>query len=110
MPQLQSKILEALGAVSNVVQLLGEAGIMRFKHQECHAILVRPFGRFLATAETARLYKQAAFDIAAAIEGSFAKNIRHQDVSPFNLVVHQDRVFLTDWSAGRVSHPVATMC
>lgn len=24
------------------------------------------------------------------------------------MVLHQDRVFLTDWSAGRVSHPEAT--
>lgn len=49
------------------------------------------------------MYKQAAFDIAAAIQGSFAKGIRHQDISPFNIIVYQDRAFLTDWSAGKVS-------
>lgn len=98
----ETNILESLGAVSNVVQLLGKANIIRFKQQDWHAILVRPFGRSLAITDTARLHKQAAFDIAAAVKGSFAKNIRHQDISPFNMVVYQDRVFLTDWSAGRV--------
>ena len=49
------------------------------------------------------LYKQAAFDIAAAIGGSFAKGICHQDVSPFNMILYKNRVFLTDWSAGKVS-------
>ncbi len=53
------------------------------------------------------MYKQAAFDIAVAIEGSFAKGIRHQDILPFNMVVY--RVLLTDWSAGKVSHSVASV-
>ena len=53
--------------------------------------------------------QKAAFDIAAAIGGSFARGIRHQDISPFNTVVYQNRVFLTDWSAGRVSCHVASI-
>ena len=69
-----------------------------FKDQAWHTILVRPFGRLLATADTARMYKQAAFDIAAATGGSFAKGIRHQDVSPFSIVVYQDR--LVSWQGG----------
>ncbi|DBA76250.1 TPA: hypothetical protein ACH3X1_009970 [Trebouxia sp. C0004] len=101
--ECESEVLKELGTVSNTVQLLGHGAVKSFKGQAWHAILIRPFGRLLATADTARLYKQAAFDIAAAIGGSFARGIRHQDISPFNMGVYQDRVFLTDWSAGRVS-------
>ena len=104
---LQSEVLTKLGTVSNIIQLLGHGAVNSFKGQAWHAILIRPFGRLLATADTARLYKQAAFDIATAIGGSFARGIRHQDGSPFNMVVCQDRVSLTDWSAGRVSCHVA---
>lgn len=73
--------------MSNTVQLLGHGAVKSFKGQVWHAVLVRPFGRLLATADTARVYKQAALDIAAAIGGNFAGGIRHQDVSPFNMVV-----------------------
>lgn len=106
---LQTEVLKELGTVSNIVQLSGHGVVNSFKGQAWHAILIRPFGRLLATADTAPLYKQAAVDIAAAIGGSSAMGIRHQDVSPFNMVVYQDRVFLTDWSAGRVSCYVASI-
>lgn len=107
---LQAEVLETLGAVSNVVQLLGEASVIRFKNQDWHAVLIRPFGRLLATTDTVRLYKQAAYDIAAAIKDSFARNVRHQDISPYNMVLHEDRMFLTDWSAGKVSQLVFALC
>ena len=106
---MQSEVLKELGTLSNIVQLMGHGVVESFKGQAWHAILIRPFGRLLATADTARLFKQATFDIAAAIGGSFARGIRHQDVSPFNMVVYQDGVFLTDWSAGRVSCHVASI-
>lgn len=46
MQLLQTKILEALGAMimSNVVQLLGKASVIRLKNQDWHAILIRPCG------------------------------------------------------------------
>ena len=75
---LPTKVLQELGTVSNVIQLLGHGVVKGFKDQAWHTILVRPFGRLLGTADTARMYKQAAFDIAAATGGSFAKGIRHQ--------------------------------
>ena len=106
---MQTEILRALGGVSNVVQLSGHDMVTGFKGQAWHAILVRPFGRLLVSADSASMYKQAAFDIAAAIQGSFAKGIRHQDISPFNMVVYRDRVFLTDWSAGKVNPVVASI-
>ncbi len=81
--------------------------MITFKGQDWHAILIRPYNRLLATADPGHMYKQAAFDIAVAIEGSFAKGIRHQDILPFNMVVY--RVLLTDWSAGKVSHSVASV-
>ena len=93
-----------------MAQLLGHGMVTEFKGQAWHAILVRPFGRLLFSADNAGMYKQAAFDIAAAIQGSFAKGIRHQDISPFNIIVYQDRAFLTDWSAGKVSSVVASSC
>ena len=83
MKWLQTKVLKELGGVSNVVQLLEHGIVTGFKDQAWHAILVRPFGRLLVSADSASMYKQAAFDIAAAIQGSFAKGIRHQDISPF---------------------------
>ena len=99
---LQSQILQELGPTSNGVQLVGHQ-LVNFKGQDWQAVLIRPYGRLLATTDPVHLYKQAAFDIAAAIGGSFAKGIRHQDVSPFNMIVYKNRVFLTDWSAGKVS-------
>ena len=109
MKWLQTKVLKELGGVSNVVQLLEHGIVTGFKDQAWHAILVRPFGRLLVSADSASMYKQAAFDIAAAIQGSFAKGIRHQDISPFNMVVYRDRVFLTDWSAAKVSSVVVSI-
>ena len=109
MKWLQTNVLKDFGGVSNVVQLLEHEIVTGFKDQAWHAILVRPFGRLLVSADSASMYKQAAFDIAAAIQGSFAKGIRHQDISPFNTAVYRDRVFLTDWSAGKVSSVVASI-
>ncbi len=83
--------------------------MVSFKGLDWHAIFIRPYGRLLATADPVCLYKQAAFDIAAALEGSFAKGIWHQDISPFNMIVYRDRVLLTDWSAGKVSHSLASI-
>ena len=77
--------------------------MITFKGQDWHATLVRPYGRLLATADPVHKYKQAAFDIAAPIENSFAKGIRHQDISPFSMVFYN--VFLIDWSAGKESNP-----
>ncbi|DBB07019.1 TPA: hypothetical protein ACH3X1_011610 [Trebouxia sp. C0004] len=34
---------------------------------------------------------ETAFDIAAAIQGSFTKGSRHQDIPPFNIVVYRVR-------------------
>ena len=59
--------------MSNIIQLLGHGVVKGFKDQAWHTILVRPFGRLLVTADTARMYKQAAFDIAAAIGGSLLR-------------------------------------
>ena len=106
---LQTKVLQELGTVNNVVQLLGHGMVPSFEGQAWHAVLLRPFGKLLSTEGPAHMYKQAAFDIATAIGGSFAKHIRHQDISPYNMVVYKERVFLTDWSAGRVSHLVISI-
>lgn len=100
---LQTRVLTELGKVSHVVQLLGHERISGFQNHTWHAILIAPYGRLLDATDTVRMYKQATFDIAAAIKGSFAKGIWHQDVSLFNMVVYQCRVSLTDWSAGRVT-------
>lgn len=82
---LQTMVLTELGKKSaSVVQLFFRAS--SFKNRHWHAMLVKPFGKLLATRDSVGTFRQAyfrpAFDTAAAIGGSFDKGIRHQDVSP----------------------------
>ncbi len=105
---MQEKMLAALRGVSNIVQTCAFGGVRMFQ-AEWHAIIIKPCGRLLDQGDSPKLYAQATYDVAVALQLCADCCIAHRDVTSNNIIVYDGRGVLCDFSAAKVSEECATL-
>ena len=76
---------------------------------EWHAIIIKPYGRLLDHGDSPKLYAQATYDVAMALQLCADHSIAHRDVTSNNIIVYNGRGVLCDFSAAKVSEGCATL-
>ena len=98
-------MLTALGKVSNIVQSSASGRVQIFQ-TEWHAIIIKPYGRLLDHGDSPKLYAQATYDVAVALQLCADRCIAHRDN---NIIVYNGRGVLCDFSATKVSKECAML-
>lgn len=105
---MQENMLTALSGESNIVQSCASGRVQIFQ-TEWHAIIIKPYGRLLDHGDSPKLYAQATYDVAVALQLCAERCIAHRDVTSNNIIVYNDRGVLCDFSAAKVSEECATL-
>ena len=72
-------------------------------------IIKKPYGRLLDHGDSAKLYAQATYDVAVALQLCADRCTAHRDVTSNNIIVYKGRGVLCDFSAAKVSEECATL-
>ena len=101
-------MLIALNGVSNIVQSCASGRVHIFQ-TEWHAIIIKPYGRLLDYSNSPKLYAQATYDVAVALQLCADRCIAHRDVTSNNIIVYNGRGVLCDFSVAKVSKEWAAL-
>ena len=82
---------------------------MHIFQTEWHAIIIKPYGRLLDYSDSPKLYAQATYDVAVALQLCADRCIAHRDVTSNNIVVYNGRGVLCDFSVAKVSKEWAAL-
>ena len=105
---MRDNMLNALSGVSSTVQSCASGHVQIFQ-TEWHAINIKPWGRLLDEGDSPKLYAQANYDVAVALQLCADRCIAHRDVTSSNIIVYNGRGVLCELSVAKVSEECATL-